>query len=38
MMLDPHALARALGGDVSGHDVLVPGPGHSLKDRSRGTA
>lgn len=30
----PQTLARALGGDVSGQDVLVPGPGHSRKDRS----
>jgi hypothetical protein len=28
------ALASALGGDVVGASVLVPGPGHSAKDRS----
>jgi hypothetical protein len=27
-------LAAALGGDVSGSQVLAPGPGHSAKDRS----
>jgi hypothetical protein len=27
-------LARALGGEVSGHQVLCPGPGHSAQDRS----
>ena len=32
--LDLHSLARALGGDVSGSQVLAPGPGHSAKDRS----
>src|ERR1700720_20968 len=26
--------ARALGGNVSGHSVLAPGPGHSARDRS----
>jgi hypothetical protein len=26
--------AAALGGDVSGRDVLCPGPGHSARDRS----
>jgi hypothetical protein len=26
--------ARLLGGDVSGDQVLCPGPGHSPKDRS----
>jgi hypothetical protein len=34
MRLDPYILARALGGDVSGHNVLAPGPGHSAADRS----
>jgi putative DNA primase/helicase len=35
LSLDIRALARALGGDVAGRDrVLVPGPGHSRKDRS----
>jgi putative DNA primase/helicase len=28
------ALARALGGEVAGSQVLAPGPGHSPKDRS----
>jgi hypothetical protein len=32
--LDPHAVARALGGNVSGCDVVAPGPGHSRADRS----
>ena len=27
-------LAHALGGVISGREVLAPGPGHSLKDRS----
>src|SRR5258707_1029858 len=27
-------LARALGGEVSGRQVLAPGPGHSPRDRS----
>ena len=27
-------LARSLGGEVQGHQVLAPGPGHSPKDRS----
>ena len=27
-------IARALGGEVQGHQVLAPGPGHSPKDRS----
>ncbi len=31
---DLHALARALGGEVSGRQVLAPGPGHSPRDRS----
>jgi putative DNA primase/helicase len=29
-----HEWARALGGEVSGQQVLCPGPGHSRKDRS----
>jgi hypothetical protein len=29
-----HSWARALGGDVSGVQVLCPGPGHSTADRS----
>jgi putative DNA primase/helicase len=28
------AIARALGGDIVGSQVLAPGPGHSAKDRS----
>ena len=32
--LDAGALARALGGDAYGDQVLAPGPGHSAKDRS----
>src|SRR5688500_3926460 len=31
---DLRALARALSGDVSGFQVLAPGPGHSPRDRS----
>jgi hypothetical protein len=34
MILDPHMLARALGGEVSGGEVRCPGPGHTAKDRS----
>jgi len=34
MKLNPHAVARALGGSVSGCNVLAPGPGHSRADRS----
>jgi putative DNA primase/helicase len=33
-MLDLRSIARALGGDVSGRQVLAPGPNHSPKDRS----
>jgi putative DNA primase/helicase len=33
-MLTLQQLARALGGDISGNQVLAPGPGHSPKDRS----
>ena len=34
-MMDIHSLARALGGEVVGGQVLAPGPGgHSRKDRS----
>jgi putative DNA primase/helicase len=33
-MFDLRSIARALGGEVSGHQVLAPGPGHSPKDRS----
>jgi hypothetical protein len=32
--LDPRAVARALGGNVSGCDVVAAGPGHSRADRS----
>ncbi len=35
-MIDLHAIARALGGKVSGSEVLCPTPGHSSWDR--GTA
>ena len=31
---DLQSLARALGGEVTGNQVLAPGPGHSAKDRS----
>jgi putative DNA primase/helicase len=34
MMLDPRVVARALGGDVTGRNILAPGPGHSRADRS----
>ena len=34
MALSLQQLARALGGDVSGDQVLAPGPGHSPRDRS----
>jgi putative DNA primase/helicase len=33
-MLDLRSIARVLGGDVSGRQVLAPGPGHSPRDRS----
>jgi hypothetical protein len=33
-MLRLQQLARALGGEVSGSQILAPGPGHSPKDRS----
>jgi hypothetical protein len=33
-MLDLKELARLLSGDVSGSQVLAPGPGHSPRDRS----
>jgi hypothetical protein len=32
--MDLRSIARALGGEVSGSQVLAPGPGHSPKDRS----
>jgi putative DNA primase/helicase len=34
MIADLRSLARALGGEVSGRQALVPGPGHSHRDRS----
>jgi putative DNA primase/helicase len=34
MTLNPHAVARALGGSAIGRRVIAPGPGHSRKDRS----
>ena len=34
MTLDPRAVARALGGSVSGRHIIAPGPGHSRADRS----
>jgi putative DNA primase/helicase len=34
MTLDPRPVARALGGSVSGRNVVAPGPGHSRADRS----
>ena len=34
MSLDLRSLARALDGEVSGFQVLAPGPGHSRRDRS----
>src|SRR4051794_11650513 len=34
-LMDIRQVARALGGDIyNGNSVLVPGPGHSAKDRS----
>src|SRR5215213_9856008 len=33
-MMDLRSIARALGGEVLGRQVLCPGPGHSPKDRS----
>jgi hypothetical protein len=32
--LDLRSLARALGGEISGRQILAPGPGHSRGDRS----
>jgi hypothetical protein len=32
--IDARNLARALGGEVHGNQVLAPGPGHSPQDRS----
>jgi hypothetical protein len=34
MSLDLRAIARTLGGEVVGNQVLCPGPGHSPQDRS----
>jgi putative DNA primase/helicase len=34
MDISPQALARALGGELSGRSILAPGPGHSQNDRS----
>jgi hypothetical protein len=34
MIADLRSLARALGGEVSGGQVLAPGPGHGPRDRS----
>jgi Toprim-like len=33
-MINLRTIAHALGGEVSGHQVLAPGPGHSAQDRS----
>jgi putative DNA primase/helicase len=33
-MMDSRTIARALGGEISGRQILAPGPGHSLRDRS----
>ena len=35
-MTDLRAMARALGGEILGGQVVAPGPGHSAKDRSLG--
>ena len=34
MLTNLHTLAKALGGEVNGSQVLAPGPGHSVIDRS----
>ena len=34
MIADLRSLARLLGGEVVGRQVLAPGPGHSQQDRS----
>jgi Toprim domain len=34
MRLDLRSIVRALGGEISGGQALVPGPGHSKRDRS----
>jgi hypothetical protein len=33
-VFDPHSLAKALGGEGRGNEILAPGPGHSAEDRS----
>jgi len=33
-LLDLRLIARALGGEISGRQILAPGPGHSPQDRS----
>lgn len=33
MRLDPREVARSLGGEANGHQVLAPAPGHSRHDR-----
>lgn len=33
-LIDAREIARAIGGEVSGANVLAPGPGHSPRDRS----
>jgi putative DNA primase/helicase len=30
----PHEIARSLGGQIAGRNILAPGPGHSSSDRS----
>jgi len=34
MTFDARTIAKVMGGDVNGDGALVPGPGHSPKDRS----
>ena len=34
MSFDLRGIARALGGEVAGAQVLAPGPGHGPRDRS----
>jgi putative DNA primase/helicase len=34
MTLSPHEVARLLGGQIAGRNILAPGPGHSSSDRS----
>ena len=33
-LLDLRSIARALRGEISGRQILAPGPGHSRRDRS----